>query len=30
LFLRPGNYTGIVSGKVGSTGVALVENYNAQ
>jgi len=30
LFLRPGNYTGIVSGKVGSTGVALVEFYNAQ
>jgi hypothetical protein len=30
LFLTPGNYTAIVSGKDGETGVALVEFYNVQ
>jgi hypothetical protein len=30
LFLVPGNYTAIVTGKDGSTGVALVEFYSVQ
>jgi hypothetical protein len=28
--LTPGNYTAVVSGKDGGTGVALVEVYNLQ